>query len=213
MGDMMGDTAVLLRGIPIRLYEYEAVSEAIRQSGDFYEAEILDFVREVYPAHRTIVDAGAFIGNHSVYFAAFLPHERIHAFEPIPANFGLLAVNVAPYREVIAHALALSDKARMLRMRAMDSNMGACRVTRRGPIEVPAVALDDLDVGTVTLLKIDVENHEKRLLAGARRTIARDHPLILIEDWTYGKGAKMLPGYELVKGWDERFTYLYRWAS
>lgn len=203
-----------VRGLRLALHpEGEGVSDGIRRSGDFYEAEILDFVRDVYPAHRTIVDAGAFIGNHSVYFASFLLHERIHAFEPVPSNAALLIVNTAPFSTVTVHALALSNKERMLRMRPRPFNMGASRVTRRGPIEVPAVALDDLDVGTVTLLKIDVENHERFVLAGARRTIARDHPLVLIEDWSFGKGSKMLPGYELVKGWDERFTYLYRWAT
>lgn len=203
-----------LRGIPLALHEEgEGVSDGIRRDGDFYEAEILDFVRDLYPAHRTIVDAGAFIGNHAVYFASFMLHERIHAFEPIPANFGLLVVNTAPFPTVTTHALALSNEEGMLRMRPRPHNMGASRVTKKGPIEVPAVALDDLDLGVVTLLKIDVENHEKRLLEGARHTIARDHPLILIEDWSYGKGAKMLPGYQLVKGWEERFTYLYRWAS
>jgi FkbM family methyltransferase len=203
-----------LRGVPLALHpEGEGVSDGIRRSGDFYEAEILDFVRDVYPAHRTIVDAGAFIGNHSVYFASFLLHERIHAFEPVPANAALLAANVARFRTVTVHALALSDAERTLRMRPRPLNMGASRVTRFGPIEVPAVALDDMDVGPVTLLKIDVENHEKYLLAGARKTIARHHPLILIEDWRFGRGAKMLPDYELVKGWDERFTYLYRWGT
>jgi len=205
---------VELRGVPLALHpEGEGVSDGIRRTGDFYEAEILDYVRDVYPAHRTIVDAGAFIGNHSAYFASFLPHERIHAFEPVPANFALLAVNVARFPTVIPHALALSNHERILHMRPRVANMGASRVTRHGPIEVLAVALDDLDLGTVTLLKVDVENHESLLLSGAKRTIRRDHPLILIEDWTYGKGSKWLPGYELVRGWDERFTYLYRWGT
>ena len=59
---------VTVRGIPLTVYQHEAVSEVIRQTGDFYEADILDELREMYPTQRTIVDVGANIGNHSAYW-------------------------------------------------------------------------------------------------------------------------------------------------
>jgi FkbM family methyltransferase len=200
-----------LRGIPLALYpEGEGVSDMIRASGDFYEATILDFIRDNFPVHRTIVDAGAMIGNHTVYFAAFLEHERIHAFEPVPTSFAMLTVNTVGYSTVVRHHFALSNRKRFLRMTEVPENMGASSVTKRGALKVPAVALDDLPIGPVTFIKIDVEEHEGEVLAGARGIIERDHPLILIEDWTQGARVPQIDGYELVRFW-EPHNFLYRW--
>lgn len=198
-----------LRGVPMNLHpEGEGVSDGIRRSGDFYESAILDYLARCHPAQRVIVDAGANIGNHALYFATFLVHERIHAFEPIPANYALLFANLAPFRTVTPWPLALSSTRRTLRMADNPGNMGACLVSESGEIEVPAVTLDSLGFRGVTLLKLDVENHEADVLAGARETIARDHPLILIEDWSFGE--QRPEGYELEMAWPEAFTYLYR---
>jgi FkbM family methyltransferase len=206
--------AVELRGVRLRLHpEGEGVSDGIRRSGDFYEAAILDYVRNRHLGQRVIVDAGANVGNHTAYFARFLAHDRIHAFEPIAANYALLCENVAAFATVTTHQVALSDGPRVLRMEPNPANMGACLVTDEGSLEVDAVALDSLGLSNVTLVKVDVENHEATLLLGAAETIARDHPLILIEDWTYGGIAEMLPGYEMEMAWPDAFTYLYRWAS
>lgn len=206
--------AVDLRGVRLALHpEGEGVSDGIRRSGDFYEAEILDYLRDTYPEHRVIVDAGANVGNHTVYFATFLTHDRIYAFEPVPANYALLRQNVGPMPTVRTYQIALSDGDGSLRMEPNPANMGACLVDAVGAIEVGAITLDTLELRNVTLLKLDVENHEAAVLRGAARTIARCHPLILTEDWSYGEIARLLPEYALEKAWPEAFTYLYRWAA
>ena len=102
----MEHEVVTVRGIPLTVYQTEAVSEVIRQTGDFYEAAILDELREMFPTQRTIVDVGANIGNHSAYWSAFVPHTAIHAFEPVPNNYELLIKN-AP--GAVCHPAALSD--------------------------------------------------------------------------------------------------------
>lgn len=197
------------RGIPLALHpEGEGLSDGIRRSGDFYESAILDYLAAHHPVQRVVVDAGANIGNHALYFAAFLAHERIHAFEPIPANYTLLSANVAAFPTVTPWPLALSSARGKLRMADNPGNMGACLVSAEGTIEVPAVTLDSLGFRDVTLLKLDVENHEAAVLDGARETIEREHPLILIEDWSFGDHRPQ--GYELEMAWPDAFTYLYR---
>jgi FkbM family methyltransferase len=201
-----------LRGVPLTLHpEGEGVSDGVRLSGDFYEAEILDYLAARHPSQRVIVDAGANVGNHTAYFARFLEHDRIHAFEPMPANYALLRANVGGCPSVRTYQVALSDIPRTLRMQPNPGNMGACLVSEDGEVEVGAITLDTLDLRNVTLLKIDVENHEAAVIRGAAETIARCHPLVLIEDWSFGvEAATLLPGYELEMSWPDRFTYLYR---
>ena len=116
------------------------MSEVIRQTGDFYEAAILDELREMYPEQRTIVDVGANIGNHAAYWQAFVPHTLLHCFEPIPDNYELLLLN-AP--GAVNHPCALSDVNGWLRMRLDPVNMGRSHVVNtRGDLKVNARRLD-----------------------------------------------------------------------
>ncbi len=210
------ERVVLRETVTLELHPFgEGVSDIIRRTGDFYEAEVLDYLAEHHRRQRTIVDAGAMIGNHTCYFAAFLAHDAIAAFEPIPDNFALLVRNTLPFPTVERFPLALTDGgSEFVRMRVDRANMGACRLDGDGTLYVPAMALDALDLGPITLLKIDVEHSERELLDGARRTIARWRPLVLLEDWTYGRiAAELLPGYVLEREWPDAFTYLYHWPD
>lgn len=59
--------------------------------------------------------------------------------------------------------------------------LGATRLVPDAAGSVPVRRLDDLAVGPVDLLKIDVEGMEMAVLAGAETTIARDRPFLFIE--------------------------------
>lgn len=48
-------------------------------------------------------------------------------------------------------------------------------------VTVPTLALDSLQLARVDLIKLDVEGMEMEALAGARETIARHHPILIIE--------------------------------
>lgn len=200
-----------IRGIEIQLHPNEALSNHIRRENDFFEADILDYLRDHHQAQKVIVDVGANIGNHTLYFANFLKYEKIVSFEPLPANFEILEANL-PYFNIELHQLALSDKKTALKMTPNVGNMGASRIDGQGGIEVEAITLDSLNLKNVTLIKIDVENHEPLVLEGAKDTILRCHPLILIEDWNYSYG-NLFPDYVLEKSWPKHRTYLYCWTK
>jgi FkbM family methyltransferase len=48
-------------------------------------------------------------------------------------------------------------------------------------VDVAAEPLDNLDLGSVGLIKIDVEGHESAVIRGAARIIAADHPVVIVE--------------------------------
>lgn len=187
------------------------VSDEIRRTQQPFEAVILDELVRRLTIRGVVVDAGAHIGNHTVFFADRLPHTQVHAFEPWLDNLVLLRQNVAGRDDVFVWPYALSDRPRMLQL-LPDSNQGHVRVDSDGSVQVEAIALDDFELREVTLLKVDVEGHEPQVLEGAALTIARWHPLILIEDWREEYGP-LLPGYQLVGDWSQTHqTYLYQWA-
>lgn len=205
---------VTIRGVPLMLYRYEALSEAIRQAGDFYEADVLDDLRALLPSHGTIVDVGANIGNHAAYWAAFVPYKWLVAFEPVPDNYALLRLNLASAERTMLSQSAVSDVLGPLEMDVDAVNMGRSRVVDVGSITVDATPLDLLALDDVTLLKIDTEGHEPRVLMGARHTIARWHPAIVVEDndGAFGEhlAAHGLDGYRCTRTWPGANT-LWQW--
>ncbi len=48
-------------------------------------------------------------------------------------------------------------------------------------IDVPVRKLDDYNFHDVSLIKIDVEGHESRVIDGARETILREKPILIVE--------------------------------
>lgn len=154
----------------------------IRASGDFYEAEILDYTRGLDAFDGTVVDAGAHIGNHSVYWLAFCAPRRLVAVEPLPSSFDVLRRNLAPFRDTRAYLAALSDEAGKVMLAPDDANRGRTHIDPAGTVPARAVRLDDLGLGRVSLLKLDVEGWQDHALRGAAATIAADRPFLLVED-------------------------------
>lgn len=195
------------------------VSDHIRRTGEFYEIAILEeLARRI--TGGVLVDAGAMIGNHTAFLAAFVPHSEIWAFEPAPVNLRLLRENVRPFPTVRVIDAALSDyRTGSVTMSTHRTNRGHSVVDATDPWPQPdehdppftarAMALDGLKLEDVSLLKIDVEWHEPQVLAGAVDTIARCRPLIVIEDWKHEYGA-LLPGYHVAVAWEQLHqTFLY----
>ena len=114
------------------------------------------------------------------------------SFEPIPATFSLLASNVQRfnYDNTTLINVAVSDKFGVVNMSIpsfetglenfyqakIDSNLN-------GVLSVLALTLDSFSIEhNVTLVKIDVEGHERFVLSGMRKLIEKSHPILIIED-------------------------------
>jgi FkbM family methyltransferase len=207
---------VIIDGVALQLHPPgDWLTDHMLTTGRWYEEgplrRVLRDLQGLPPG--VLVDAGAMIGTHSAYLAAFAPHTELHAFEPLPANLALLEANVAPYPTVRVHPVALSDRHRTLQLVSDPANLGHTMAVEARGASSPAVPLDHYQLAQVRLLKVDVEGHEPQVIAGARATIEAWHPLVLIEDWRREYGP-LLPGYELAAEWErEHQTYLYRWGS
>ncbi len=204
---------MLIRGIEIALHENEDLSNHIRLTGDFFEAEILDYLQDHHKIQKVVLDIGANIGNHTTYFANFLDCGVIMAFEPVPENFELLTRNTRLNMNVICYNTAVSVSSQdNFGMFVNHGNMGASQAHLDGDLRVNSLAIDDLNLDNVSLIKIDVEEHEPAVIAGAEETIQRCRPLILIEDW-HREYARLLPDYEIERAWPGHQTFLYRWKD
>ena len=75
-------------------YNDEDIFENIRNSGRFFEQDILDRWLPYYRNAKTIMDVGANLGNHTLYFCKNTKANSIYAFEPYVDNYRLLNRNV-----------------------------------------------------------------------------------------------------------------------
>jgi FkbM family methyltransferase len=147
-------------------------------------------------ADATCIDIGAHRGMVLEEILRVAPAGEHIAFEPIP---WLAAELTAQFPHVRVHQIALSDGAGTaefshvsgdaeglsgFRSRALPPGVQA----QVSQISVQTARLDDvLDPACdPALIKIDVEGAELQVLAGARETLARRHPIIVLE---HGSGS------------------------
>ncbi len=134
------------------------------------------------------VDAGANKGVFLYHLSRF--YERVYGFEPLPQLASYLT-KAAP-ANVVVHGAALSNAPgnATLRLPRGFIELGSLEAhttdawTTDAPIEehdVELKTLDSLDLRDVALMKIDVEGHELAVLEGARETISRYRPTVLVE--------------------------------
>jgi FkbM family methyltransferase len=173
------------RLMPMRLYAALRARRNLRR----YEPELGVLPLLVDP-NRTSVDAGANRGTYTYFLSKLSRH--VYAYEPNPAMRWILQRSSA--RNVSVLPMALSDRtgtaefAVPKKQSTFRNNAGSLEVAQlesESPdlvrFPVSTARLDDQGVTDVGFIKIDVEGHEREVLAGARLVIERDWPVLLIE--------------------------------
>lgn len=137
-------------------------------------------------SQATVLDIGANIGNHALYFADHF--KRVISFEPHPRTFKVLALNAELAPNIVCHNLGLSDHSGTAVLSVNPSNIGKASITHNAGSSSFSVEIRTLDsmpgLEDVKLIKIDVEGHEHKVLSGARQTIRDRQPIILFEQHT-----------------------------
>jgi FkbM family methyltransferase len=140
----------------------------------------------------TVIDVGANIGFYSVPFARWVgPRGRLIAIEPEALNKRRLAARIAAAgvagRSLLFEAAAAEKSGRQW-LAINPEHPGDHKLADRGTaagMEIDAHALDDLLVAhpgpPVSLIKIDVQGAELRVIRGARELLGRDRPALLVE--------------------------------
>ncbi len=141
---------------------------------------------------RIIIDVGANVGYASVYFAERYPHARIIAVEPEEGNFALLQRNTAPYKNVTTVRAALWPHSATVAIDNPGDASWAFRIREPEHASSGAVRgismlelLDEYDISTIDLLKIDIEGAEKEVFQpGCEAWLAKTRVLVAeLHDW------------------------------
>jgi FkbM family methyltransferase len=149
----------------------------------------LALLKKLVPPGGTAVDVGANQGLFSYALSDIA--ERVVAFEPNPDYAAFARWMLRGRAEV--HQVALSDASRRgtLYVPLADDGMvlhfagnlqrthSQFRDMRTHDVDIRM--LDEFDLTAVRFIKADVEGGEREVLDGAKATIARDRPLLLLE--------------------------------
>ena len=163
----------------------------------YYEPQLTRLCSEHIVPNTDVLDIGANIGFHSVYFATLVGRGRILAVEPTSSALNRLKRNLAHNDvsdKVLVHHGAVSDSAgtvsiKVIQGREEFSTLGemshqAIAGERWGVEEVSASTIDSLVERyglTPKFMKVDVEGFEHQVLSGADQVLATHRPVILAE--------------------------------
>ena len=154
------------------------VSRELLNGGEYDWIQVEWLSKLVGPESR-LVFAGAHIGAMLVPLVRATGSPHVLAYEPSPANFRLLQMNLAlnDLRHVVTVNSALGDHGGSVRFTEKRINSGNSPVCRaRGAIDVPLDTLDSripADWTQIDLIVMDIEGSEAAAMRGARATLAR----------------------------------------
>jgi FkbM family methyltransferase len=163
------------------------------QSGNFSPNEPeADILARFVSAGDWVIDVGANVGQYTLLLSRLVgPTGRVFAFEPMTTTAATLASISARYtawQNVSVLNLAASGRTGTLSFELPTEQGGLrnyerARVCKSGVMSVFGITIDSLQIpNRVSLAKIDAEGHETEILNGMRQTIARDLPILIVED-------------------------------
>ena len=158
-----------------------------------YEFDVDWMVHRVLRPGDTVIDAGACFGYHALSAGKRVaPGGRVYAVEPQPEMFAALTQNLSinALTNIEIDRIALSDHAETLKLHIFpDLDPGCTSIATLDrcdfeTIECPAISMDDYiqrkGIGEVTLIKLDVEGSEMRVIKGARNLLSSGRPPLWI---------------------------------
>ena len=169
----------------------DPIGACLHHYGEWAQQEF-DFFDQFLTAESNVIDVGANIGTHSVYFSKKCNQGNVIAIEPQIYIFEMLAANLllnGCYNTVPVHAGA-SSKAGVVRMvninpfNGQQINYGEFKInydTNEG-IETNIITLDKyVSLSKFNLIKLDVEGLEVDVLNGAKKLLKKHKPFLYIE--------------------------------
>jgi len=144
---------------------------------------------------RNVVDVGANTGQWSGMLLNCVTPEKLIVIEPLPDAFSVLQKKFGNNRHVQLYNVAIGERESVETLKITRDRTGASLLQPRqemravigsnwtitAEVQVKMTTLDRLlvDLGEISLLKIDVQGYEKPVLAGGKQTLAKTKFLLI----------------------------------
>ncbi|MBW9222915.1 FkbM family methyltransferase [Methanothermococcus sp. SCGC AD-155-K20] len=161
-----------------------------------FEKDILNKIR-----NGNIIDCGAFIGDSSTILSGYTNY-KVYAFEPDESIFNYLVENINNNN--------LANKVTPINYGTGDRE----EILNFGDVELKITTIDNIvekeKINGVSLIKMDIEGYELRALKGARKTIKKYKPVLIISAYHKREDLLEIPYYlkDLIPEYRFRFLRL-----
>lgn len=192
MFNMVKKEYVYIDGFKIKLDSKDSLRLSLNPN---YEELIVKTMKEIVKPEDNVFDIGANIGYYSLILGKLVGKDgSVTAFEPDKDNFNLLLENVINnnymYR-INPMNMAVSNTNDSVKLFLNKDNLGDHRLIDDGNREYNIVCCTKLDNyinnKKVSLVKIDVQGCETRVLQGGEKFFENNHNIkIITECWNYG---------------------------
>ncbi len=158
-----------------------------------FETKETDYIKQLIKRDWVCLDIGACFGWYTVLFSQLAGNNgSIHAFEPIPDNRECLDANLSlnGCTNVVVNNYALGEESSITQIYIpLDGVSGSLRahatVSKCKVLDVKVSTLDQYvsnnGIGRIDFIKADIEGAELLMLKGAKETLKRYHPILMLE--------------------------------
>lgn len=177
--------------INITGYDTDYVFKTIEKDGYFYEGKLLNKWTKYFYDAKVILDIGANLGNHSLYWAINTDCQMIYSFEPFKPNFELLEENVKNnnLKNVTPVNMGVgAAKSKAVIKNFDETNYGATSIevseeNKEGQVEVIDIDsfVEENEINNIDFIKIDTEGFEENVLSGMKHVLSEMKPVLWIE--------------------------------
>jgi FkbM family methyltransferase len=143
------------------------------------EQTFFDELLSHIPQRRVMVQAGGNCGQYVKQYAKMF--DTVYTFEPDSLNFLCLTLNCPG--NVIKTQACVGNEKKFVDLDPHHGNNGdeSGGIHVGGTGAIPTVVIDDLNLAACDLIQLDVEGYEYFSLLGAKQTIEKYHPVIIVE--------------------------------
>jgi len=170
----------------------------ISEKNQFYEYLFLNLLARLHSHGKIVVDVGANIGNHSVFFAGVMSAQVV-SFEPQPYNYFFLMANIFLNNlesKINIRNVAIGEEVGRIKIvQSIKNNYGSFtsdfskikfdeKSIVDSSFEVNVSTIDNELSGyrkNISIIKIDIEGMELSALKGAEHVIRESLPVISVE--------------------------------
>lgn len=171
--------------LAFRIAYWNPYMESTLVSGHLCEDTQLLALKEFVPHGATIVDVGANIGQHTIFFAKNLRAKKVIPIEPNPDLVNIIKENIAlnNVSNVDCTLLGIGVGAEEGQCQVITSEVNpndtVVEYIQTG--EIPVFPLDELVKEDVHLVKIDVDESELQVIRGMEKILEVTRPILVIE--------------------------------
>ncbi len=173
------------QNLSFRIAYWNPYMESKLVSGHIFEDTQLLALKNIISPGATIVDVGANIGQHTIFFAKNLRAKKVIPIEPNPDFSNIIKENILLNTvnnvDISFLGCGVGEKHEKCRIVESDTSPQDTTVEYYENGTIPVYPLDDLVEEVIHLIKIDVDEHELKVLFGMKNILKSIRPIIAIE--------------------------------